>query len=154
MSTTLVQEYFQKINREDLEIMEFTVSSATVELAAKAVGVEPGMIAKSLSFKLKEGGAVVIVLAGTARLSNRKFKDFFGCRAKMLKPEETEDITGHAVGGVCPFGLKDGVKVYLDNSLKAYDIVYPDAGAANNAVRIQVSEFADITKGEWVDLSE
>lgn len=154
MSTTLVQEYFQKINREDLEIMEFTVSSATVELAAKAVGVEPGMIAKSLSFKLKGGGAVVIVLAGTARLSNRKFKDFFGCRAKMLNPEETEEITGHAVGGVCPFGLKDGVKVYLDNSLKAYDIVYPAAGASNNAVRIQVSEFADITNGEWADLSE
>ena len=124
MSTIRVREYLHNINREDLEILEFPVSSATVELAAKAVGVEPGMIAKSLSFKLKEG-AVIVVLSGTARLSNHKFKEFFGCRAKMLKPEETEEITGHAVGGVCPFGLKDGVNVFLDNSLKAYDIVYP-----------------------------
>ena len=153
MSKDLVEEYFKKIGRTDLEIKEFPVSSATVELAAKAVGVEPGKIAKSLAFKLKDG-AVVIVLAGTARLSNRKFKDFFGCRGKMLKPEETETITGHAVGGVCPFGLKDGVKVYLDNSLKAYDVVYPAAGASNNAVEIKVSEFLDITKGEWADLSE
>ena len=111
------------------------------------------MIAKSLAFKLPEG-AVVIVLSGTARLSNRKFKDFFNCRAKMLKPEETEEITGHAVGGVCPFGLADGVKVYLDHSLQQYEIVYPAAGASNNAVRIKVEEFADITKGEWADLSE
>lgn len=153
MSTIRVREYLHNINREDLEILEFPVSSATVELAAKAVGVEPGMIAKSLSFKLKEG-AVIVVLSGTARLSNHKFKEFFGCRAKMLKPEETEEITGHAVGGVCPFGLKDGVKVYLDNSLKAYDIVYPAAGASNNAIRIKVSEFADITNGQWADLSE
>ena len=153
MSTIRVREYLKNINREDLEILEFPVSSATVELAAKAVGVEPGMIAKSLSFKLKEG-AVIVVLSGTARLSNHKFKEFFGCRAKMLKPEETEEITGHAVGGVCPFGLKDGVKVYLDNSLKAYDIVYPAAGASNNAIRIKVSEFADITDGQWADLSE
>ena len=153
MSTIRVREYLHNINREDLEILEFPVSSATVELAAKAVGVEPGMIAKSLSFKLKEG-AVIVVLSGTARLSNHKFKEFFGCRAKMLKPEETEEITGHAVGGVCPFGLKDGVKVYLDNSLKAYDIVYPAAGASNNAIRIKVSEFTDITNGQWADLSE
>ena len=153
MSTIRVREYLHNINREDLEILEFQVSSATVELAAKAVGVEPGMIAKSLSFKLKEG-AVIVVLSGTARLSNHKFKEFFGCRAKMLKPEETEEITGHAVGGVCPFGLKDGVNVFLDNSLKAYDIVYPAAGASNNAIRIKVSEFADITNGQWADLSE
>ena len=153
MSTIRVREYLHNINREDLEILEFPVTSATVELAAKAVGVEPGMIAKSLSFKVKEG-AVIVVLSGTARLSNHKFKEFFGCRAKMLKPEETEEITGHAVGGVCPFGLKDGVKVYLDNSLKAYDIVYPAAGASNNAIRIKVSEFADITNGQWADLSE
>ena len=153
MSTIRAREYLHNINREDLEILEFPVSSATVELAAKAVGVEPGMIAKSLSFKLKEG-AVIVVLSGTARLSNHKFKEFFGCRAKMLKPEETEEITGHAVGGVCPFGLKDGVNVFLDNSLKAYDIVYPAAGASNNAIRIKVSEFADITNGQWADLSE
>ena len=153
MSTIRVREYLHNINREDLEILEFPVSSATVELAAKAVGVDPGMIAKSLSFKLKEG-AVIVVLSGTARLSNHKFKEFFGCRAKMLKPEETEEITGHAVGGVCPFGLKDGVNVFLDNSLKAYDIVYPAAGASNNAIRIKVSEFADITNGQWADLSE
>ena len=153
MSTIRVREYLHNINREDLEILEFPVSSATVELAAKAVGVEPGIIAKSLSFKLKEG-AVIVVLSGTARLSNHKFKEFFGCRAKMLKPEETEEITGHAVGGVCPFGLKDGVNVFLDNSLKAYDIVYPAAGASNNAIRIKVSEFADITNGQWADLRE
>ena len=153
MSKDLVEAYFKKIGRTDLAIKEFPVSSATVELAAQAVGVEPGRIAKSLAFKLKDG-AVVIVLSGTARLSNRKFKDYFGCRGKMLKPEETEVITGHAVGGVCPFGLKDGVKVYLDNSLQAYDIVYPAAGASNNAVEIKVSEFADITQGEWADLSE
>lgn len=153
MSTTRVREYFHQINRDDLEILEFSVSSATVDLAAAAVGVEPGRIAKSLSCKLKDG-AVVIVMSGTARLSNHKFKEFFGARAKMLKPEETEELTGHAVGGVCPFGLKDGVRVYLDQSLQTYDTVYPAAGASNNAVQIKVSEFAEITHGEWADLSE
>ena len=98
MSTIRVREYLHNINREDLEILEFPVSSATVELAAKAVGVEPGIIAKSLSFKLKEG-AVIVVLSGTARLSNHKFKEFFGCRAKMLKPEETEEIASGNLGG-------------------------------------------------------
>ena len=103
-----MREYFQKINRQDLEIMEFTVSSATVELAAKAVGVEPGMIAKSLSFKLKEGGAVIIVLAGTARLSNRKFKDFFGCRAKMLNPRKRKRLPAMLWAASVPLALRMG----------------------------------------------
>ena len=148
-----VEEYFHSIGRDDLQIMEFPTSSATVELAAQAVGVEPARIAKTLSYRLKDRD-IVVVVSGTSRISNRKFKDSFHCKAKMMSPEEALELTGHPVGGVCPFGLKTAVDVYLDESLRKFEYVYPAAGASNNAVRIKVSEFAAITGGQWVDVTE
>ncbi|MBR2783551.1 MAG: YbaK/EbsC family protein [Firmicutes bacterium] len=147
-----VEEYFRSIGREDLKILEFDRSSATVELAAQAVGVAPELIAKTLTYDLKDGRHVIIVASGTARVSNRKFKDCFGCKARMMDHEEALRLTGHAVGGVCPFGLKTPVEVYLDESLKQFEYVYPAAGEANNAVKIRVDEFASLTGGRWIDV--
>lgn len=148
-----VEEYFHSIGRDDLQIMEFPASSATVELAAQAVGVEPARIAKTLSYRLKERD-IVVVVSGTSRISNRKFKDKFHSKAKMMSPEEALALTGHPVGGICPFGLKTAIDVYLDESLRKFEYVYPAAGAGNNAVCIKVSEFAEITGGQWVDVTE
>ena len=147
-----VEEYFRSIGREDLKILEFDRSSATVELAAQAVGVAPELIAKTLTYDLKDGRHVIIVASGTARVSNRKFKDCFGCKARMMDHEEALLLTGHAVGGVCPFGLKTPIEVYLDESLKQFEYVYPAAGEANNAVKIRVDEFASLTGGRWIDV--
>ena len=149
-----VAEYFESIGRSDLQIIEFSQSSATVELAARAAGVAPELIAKTLTYDLKDGSHIIIVTSGTARVSNRKFKDCFHCKARMMSHEEALELTGHPVGGVCPFGLKTPIDVYLDESLKRFDEVYPAAGAANNAVKIKVSEFADIAKASWVDVCE
>ncbi|MBQ6606989.1 MAG: YbaK/EbsC family protein [Firmicutes bacterium] len=149
-----VAEYFESIGRSDLQIIEFSQSSATVELAAQAAGVAPELIAKTLTYDLKDGSHIIIVTSGTARVSNRKFKDCFHCKAKMMSHEEALELTGHPIGGVCPFGLKTPIAVYLDESLKRFDEVYPAAGAANNAVKIKVSEFADIAKASWVDVCE
>ena len=149
-----VAEYFESIGRSDLQIIEFSQSSATVELAARAAGVAPELIAKTLTYDLKDGSHIIIVTSGTARVSNRKFKDCFHCKAKMMSHEEALELTGHPVGGVCPFGLKTPIDVYLDESLKKFDEVYPAAGAANNAVKIKVAEFADIAKASWVDVCE
>ena len=149
-----VAEYFESIGRSDLQIIEFSQSSATVELAAQAAGVAPELIAKTLTYDLKDGSHIIIVTSGTARVSNRKFKDCFHCKAKMMSHEEALELTGHPIGGVCPFGLKTPIAVYLDESLKRFDEVYPAAGAANNAVKIKVSEFADIAKASWVDICE
>ena len=149
-----VAEYFESIGRSDLQIIEFSQSSATVELAAQAAGVAPELIAKTLTYDLKDGSHIIIVTSGTARVSNRKFKDCFHCKAKMMSHEEALELTGHPIGGVCPFGLKTPIDVYLDESLKRFDEVYPAAGAANNAVKIKVAEFADIAKASWVDVCE
>lgn len=149
-----VAEYFESIGRSDLQIIEFSQSSATVELAARAAGVAPELIAKTLTYDLKDGSHIIIVTSGTARVSNRKFKDCFHCKARMMSHEEALELTGHPVGGVCPFGLKTPIDVYLDESLKKFDEVYPAAGAANNAVKIKVAEFADIAKASWVDVCE
>ena len=149
-----VAEYFESIGRSDLQIIEFSQSSATVELAARAAGVAPELIAKTLTYDLKDGSHIIIVTSGTARVSNRKFKDCFHCKAKMMSHEEALELTGHPIGGVCPFGLKTPIDVYLDESLKKFDEVYPAAGAANNAVKIKVAEFADIAKASWVDVCE
>ena len=148
-----VEEWLRGTGRDDLAIMEFPVSSATVELAAKAVGVEPELIAKTIACRLKDRD-VLVVMSGTARLSNQKFKNMFGCKVKMLIPEEAKAITGHSVGGVCPFGLKNPVPVYLDKSMAVYEYIYPAAGEANNAIKIKVSEFAELCGGEWVDVTE
>ena len=130
---------------------QFASSSATVELAAQAAGCEPGRIAKTLSFVTKNG-PVVIVVMGTARVDNRKYKEFFHEKARFPHGEEVEKLTGHPVGGVCPFALNPGVKVYLDESLKAFDPVYPAAGASNNAVQISLAELERVTGGEWIDV--
>lgn len=146
--------YFHAIGRDDLQIMEFDQSSATVDLAARAVGVAPELIAKTLTYTLKDGAPIIIVASGTGRISNRKYKDFFHCKAKMMSHEEALELTGHPVGGVCPFGLKNPMPVYLDEGLKQFEYVYPAAGAANNAVKIRVEEFAALVNGQWIDVCE
>ena len=131
--------------------MEFAVSSATVDLAAAAVGCEPGRIAKSLSV-MGADGPMVLVVMGTTRLDNRKFKDVFGCKPRFIKPEDLPDMVGHPMGGVCPFALPEGVTVYLDESLRRYDPVYPAAGAPNNAAMLTLAELERVTGGVWVDV--
>lgn len=128
-------------------------STATVELAAAALGVEPGRIAKTLAFAQTDGYAVIVV-CGTARIDNKKYKATFGCKAKMLSIEETLEATGHPVGGVCPFALPDGVKVYLDQSLRSYDVVHPAAGAQNASVPLTVAELEQLSGGQWVDVCQ
>ena len=125
MSVDKVREYLKQYQLED-RVMEFEVSSATVDLAAEAVGVEPDMIAKTLSF-VKGEGCILIVAAGKHKIDNKKFKETFSMKAKMLSAEDALRLTGHAVGGVCPFDLPEGVEVYLDEALKAYEIIYPAA---------------------------
>ena len=131
---------------------EFSTSSATVELAAQAVGCEPGRIAKTLSFKTRQGPVLVVVM-GTARIDNRKFKDCFGEKAVFPKGEEGPELVGHPVGGVCPFAVRPGVRVFLDESLRAFDPVYPAAGAANNAVEISLADLERVTGADWVDVT-
>lgn len=133
-------------------IRTFQVSSATVELAARALGVEPGRIAKTISLYSGES-AMLILAAGDARIDNRKFKDRFGFKAKMLSPEDALKYTGHAVGGICPFGLANPLAVYLDESLRRFDIVYPACGTSSSAVALTCEELerAGEAKG-WVDV--
>ncbi|MCL2496647.1 MAG: YbaK/EbsC family protein [Clostridiales bacterium] len=152
MGKEQVRAYLDSIGRADLRIMEFAVSSATVELAAAAAGVPPAQIAKTLALHVKEQ-VVIVVLGGEARLNNKKIKQFFGAKAKMLSAEETLAVTGHAVGGVCPFGLKNPLPIYLDQSLRAFSIMYPAGGESNSAVAVAVEEFAAVTGGVWADLS-
>ena len=138
MAIDKVREYFKQFGIED-RILEFDVSSATVELAAQAVGVEGARIAKTLSFKL-ESGCILILAAGDARIDNKKYKATFHKKASMPSPEEVLEQIGHPVGGVCPFGIKEGIPVYLDESLKRFDIVYPAAGTGNSAVKLTIDE--------------
>ncbi|MEE0956321.1 MAG: YbaK/EbsC family protein [Eubacterium sp.] len=127
-------------------------SSATVELAAKAVGVEPGRIAKTLSF-LVDGKAVLILTEGTARIDNHKFKETFHTKAKMIPADQVEALVGHAPGGVCPFGINEGIPVYLDLSLKKYDTVYPAAGTSNSDIELTIAELEKCSEAEgWVDV--
>lgn len=128
------------------------LSSATVELAAQAVGVEPGRIAKTLSF-LVNGEPVLILAEGTSRIDNRKFRAQFHTKAKMIPPAEVEGYVGHEPGGVCPFGINDGVRVYLDESLRRYDTVYPAAGNDHSAVKLTIAELEAVSNAEgWVDV--
>ena len=150
MSIERVRDYFRPLGREG-DILEFPVSSATVELAAQAVGVIPARIAKTLSFLVNDG-CVLIVAAGDAKIDNSKYKHFFHTKAKMLTPEEAVELVGHAVGGVCPFCVKEGVKVYLDPSLRRFDIVYPACGSPNSAVKLTPEELELLSGGEWCDL--
>ena len=132
--------------------LEFEKSSATVPLAALAVGVEEARIAKTLSFRAPNGGALLIVAAGDARVNNSAFKAHVGCKARMLTAQEAVEETGHAVGGVCPFALKPGVQVCLDESLRRFDSVYPACGSASSAVRLSPDELQELSGGEWVDV--
>ena len=133
-------------------VIELKDSSATVQLAAQALGVEPGMIAKTMSFLIGEE-AILILTEGTARVDNRKYKDTFHMKAKMIPFEEVENWIGHAPGGVCPFGIKEGVKVYLDESLKQFDTVYPAAGNDHSAVKLTIAELEEVAEAVgWVDV--
>ena len=151
MSIEKVREYFRKYNLED-KILEFDVSSATVELAAKALNVEPARIAKTLSFKQEEG-CILIVCAGDVRVDNKKYKAYFHTKARMLTPDEVLEYTGHAIGGVCPFGVNDKVKVYLDESLKRFTTVFPACGSSNSAIEFTPEElFKYSTALAWIDV--
>src|SRR5205814_9293288 len=137
----------------DLSVIESTISSATVPLAAEAYGVEPARIAKTLSLRVGDR-VVLIVAAGTSRMDNKKVKALFGGKPKMLGLDEVAEITGHEVGGVCPFGLKTPLPVYCDISLKAFDVVVPAAGSTHSAVKITPQRLAQLTSAEWVDVCE
>jgi prolyl-tRNA editing enzyme YbaK/EbsC (Cys-tRNA(Pro) deacylase) len=150
MSLESVRAFFA-LRQLDIPIIEMSSSTATVELAAKAHGVEPGRIAKTLAFKLTDGRVILLVTRGDARIENRKFKDAFG-KGKMLGAEEVTAVTGHPVGGVCPFGLAQPLPIYLDVSLRDFDEVLPAAGATHTAIRIGLEQLAELTAGEWVDV--
>jgi len=134
------------------EVSELEKSTATVDLAAKALGVEPALIAKTLSFKLKNDKYILLVTKGDARIDNKKYKDYFKVKAKMLKPEEVLEITGHEVGGVCPFGLKNSLEIFLDKSLQEFEYIFPAAGSANSFVKMTPDELQKITCSQWVDV--
>ena len=151
MSIDKAREHLKLWNREN-DIIEFDASSATVELAAKALHTEESRIAKTLSFKVKDR-AILIVTAGNVKIDNRKYKDEFGCKAVMLSAEEVKDMVGHEIGGVCPFGIKDDVDVYLDVSLKNYDFVYPACGSSNSGIKMRHDELETISRAKkWVDV--
>ena len=152
MSLQSVRDFFATRGL-DIPIMELDVSTATVALAAEAHGVEPGRIAKTLAFRLGGGSVVLLVARGDARIDNRKFKDRFG-RGKMLPPDDVVALTGHPVGGVCPFGLATPLPVYLDRTLADFDEILPAAGAVHSAVRLTPQCLAEITGGEWVDVCQ
>ena len=151
MSIETVTEYLRERGAED-RIRRFTVSSATVTLAAQALGCEEARIAKTMSF-LVEDHAVLIVCAGDAKVNSAKFKAFFHTKAKMLSAEQLNELVGHAPGGVCPFAVKEGCEVYLDGSLKRFDVVYPAAGDAASAVELTVPELERLSGSRgWVDV--
>src|SRR6267154_858377 len=150
MSIESVRAFFAE-RAPEISVIESSISSATVALAAEAYGVEPSRIAKTLSLRIGER-VVLIIASGTARMDNKKVKALFGGKPKMLGLDEVADITGHEVGGVCPFGLKTPLPVYCDISLRAFDIVVPAAGPTHSAVRIAPSRMAELTQAEWVDV--
>jgi prolyl-tRNA editing enzyme YbaK/EbsC (Cys-tRNA(Pro) deacylase) len=152
MTIESVRHFFAQ-RGEPVQIVELEVSTATVALAAQAHGVEPGRIAKTLAFRLADGGEVLLVARGDARIDNRKFKDTFG-KGKMIAPDEVAGITGHPVGGVCPFGLSRPLPVCLDVSLQAFGEVLPAAGSVNSALRISPDRMAELTAGRWVDVCQ
>ena len=151
MSIEKVKAYFAEYGMED-RILEFPVSSATVELAAQALNCEPKRIAKTLSFRVGDQ-AILVVAAGDARVDNAKYKNRFGVKAKMLSHEEAAEMIGHAVGGVCPFAVKEGVAVYLDESLKRFPTVFPAAGSSNSAIELTIAELENYSRfTDWVDV--
>jgi prolyl-tRNA editing enzyme YbaK/EbsC (Cys-tRNA(Pro) deacylase) len=152
MSLASVRAFFAE-KAPEIPVIESTVSSATVVLAAEAYGVEPARIAKTLSLRVGDR-VVLIVAAGTSRMDNKKVKAAFGGKPKMLGLDEVAEITGHEVGGVCPFGLKAQLAVYCDVSMKAFDIVVPAAGSTHSAVKIAPERMAELVGAEWVDVCQ
>ena len=151
MSIEKVREYFTTLGIEN-KIMEFDVSSATVELAAIAVGVEGARIAKTLSFLVKDE-PILIVVAGDGRVDNKKYKATFSAKAKMLSHDQAALMIGHAVGGVCPFAVNAGVKIYLDESLRRFDTVFPACGSSNSAIELTIPELEKYSEfDKWVDV--
>lgn len=151
MAIEKVKEYFRQYGMEE-RVMEKEVSSATVELAAQALGVEPARIAKTLSFKV-EDQAILIVAAGDAKVDNHKYKECFHTKAKMLTPDEVLEMIGHAIGGVCPFGIPEDVTVYLDVSLKRFETVFPACGSSNSMIELNMQELEQYSRAkEWVDV--
>ncbi|MDD6146526.1 MAG: YbaK/EbsC family protein [Oscillospiraceae bacterium] len=151
MAIEKVRAYFKEYGIEN-RIQEFDVSSATVELAALALGTEGKRIAKSLTFLVGEK-AIIVVAAGDARIDNRKFKDTFATKAKMLTPDQVTELIGHAVGGVCPFAINEGAVVYLDESLRRFETVFPACGSSNSAIELTIPELEKLSKFDsWVDV--
>ena len=151
MAIEKVKAFFRQRGMED-KVLEFETSSATVELAAQALHCEPCRIAKTLSFMGKEG-PLLVVAAGDAKIDNPKFKAQFGTKPKMLTPEENVELIGHAVGGVCPFAVNDGVKIYLDESLKRFETVFPACGSANSAIELTMEELETYSSfAVWIDV--
>ena len=152
MSLESVRAFFSA-HAPDIDIIETEASSSTVTLAAEAHGVEPAQIAKTICLRVGDE-AMLVVASGTARLDNRKFKDTFGGKGRMLGADEVLEITSHPVGGVCPFGLPSPLPVYCDASLKQFAEVIPAAGSSNSAVRIQTGRLAELTAAKWVDVCQ
>lgn len=151
MAIEKVKVFFQKYDMEN-RVQEFDVSSATVELAAATIGCEPSRIAKTLSFMV-DGKPILIVTAGDAKIDNPKYKAKFGTKAKMLTPEEVETLIGHAVGGVCPFAVNKGVTVFLDESLKRFQTVFPACGSSNSAIELTMDELVKYSNfTAWIDV--
>jgi len=152
MSIEKGRAYFRQLGIED-KVMEFDVSSATVELAAQALGVEGARIAKTLSFKTHDDGCMLILAAGDARIDNSKFKAKFGMKAKMPTPDEVLEMIGHAVGGVCPFGIDKSIPVYLDVSMQRFETVFPAAGSSNSMIELTLDELFKYSNAiEWIDV--
>ena len=153
MSLKKVKEYFKAYGIED-RIIELSESSATVELAAHALHTEPCRIAKTLSFMLNDR-PILVVTAGDVKIDNAKYRHTFGAKAKMLTADQAAELIGHAVGGVCPFGLNDGVTVYLDESLKKYETVFPACGSSNSAIELTIPEMEKYSEyDKWVDVTK
>ena len=151
MSIEKVRDYFRGVGIAD-RVMEFSVSSATVELAAQALGCDPCRIAKTLSFSVN-GSPILVVTAGDTKVDNSKYKARFGVKAKMLTPEEAVELIGHAVGGVCPFAINEGVTVYLDESMKRFSTVFPACGSSNSAIELTMAELEQYSGfTAWVDV--
>lgn len=151
MAIENVKKFFSSYGMEN-RIKEFDVSSATVELAAKALECEPCRIAKTLSFMVNDA-PILVVTAGDAKIDNKKYKEQYKTKAKMLTPDEAIELIGHAVGGVCPFGIKEGVQVYLDESLKRFNTVFPACGSSNSAIELTISELEKYSSFvSWVDV--
>ncbi len=153
MSIEKGREYFRQFGMED-KVQEFEVSSATVELAAQALGVEGARIAKTLSFMVEEQ-PILILMAGDVKVDNSKYKAQFHTKAKMMSAEQLDEFVGHQIGGVCPFGIKDGVEVYLDESMKRFTTVFPAVGSSNSAIELTIPELEKYSNyKEWVEVSK